>query len=280
MHGPAGQLDHGGVGEAAGQVAHRVRLADPRRTVEQQPPLEVLAGSQELLLVTGHPDDLTVQRGQRLGRQHQRLRLQHGPPVELQEGLSVPEDLAAEGQHLPSEDVVLRRQIPQPARELRCPAFVVACRLDRHRPLPRARVSGPDQQRDPARTVGHQVDRALHTWQDLPVRPGRDVDPGDIARPRPEGVLLVLPGEQLGKAELAMLEADDADDLVLDPGLVQPGVQRRLHVGMVVRRPRLLHHGERRRLGTQVRVQQGGQRHRLVSPRDPDQSPLRPSDEA
>jgi hypothetical protein len=75
-------------------------------------------------------DHLPVHGGQRLRRQHQPVRCQRGTPVEPQQGLAVAEDLAAEGQDLAAEDVVLHGERPQPPGQLGSPGGVGADHLD------------------------------------------------------------------------------------------------------------------------------------------------------
>jgi len=133
---------------------------------------------------------------------------------------------------------------------------VAADHLDRHEELARTWVCFADEQSDAVRAVGHQVDGALHARQHPPVRAGRHVDAGDVARPRAVRVLPCAGGEQLGQPELAVLETDHPDEVVLHTGLSQPHVQSRLHVDVLIGRPAVLHHRQPGSVRPQVTAEQ------------------------
>ena len=70
LDGPAGEQDDRAAGQPSGQVAHGVRLAGPRRPVQQQASFEVLAGAQQFPRPVGHPDDVPLDGLQKPVGQH------------------------------------------------------------------------------------------------------------------------------------------------------------------------------------------------------------------
>ena len=106
--------------------------------------------------------------------------------------------------------------------------------------LPLLRVTGQHQKRGVHVTLNHQVQSRADRLTDLTLRPAGQVGPGHGAG---EGtVLVVLQSHQVPEPEAAMTELGEPHQSVVAIVFRKPGVEADLHVHLVIRRPRLLHH--------------------------------------
>ena len=103
--GPAGEQDDRAVGQAAGQVAHGVRLARPRRAVQEQAALEMLAGAEQFLRPVGDADDVLFDGLKYAIGQDHILGRDRRPGQERDKLVAVMLALG-EAEHLPAERVV------------------------------------------------------------------------------------------------------------------------------------------------------------------------------
>ena len=267
VQGGAGQLHDRDPRRAREQVAHGVRLAGARRTVQQEPALEVLAAGEQPLAVAPDADDLPLDRGQHAVGQDQRRGVHVRAGVEVRERVPGAEDLGAERQHLSAEDVVRERQRADLGRDPRgCPRGG-ADDLERDALVRAVALGATHQQRGPVVAVGHQVQRARDARADLAVRSARDVDGRDVAGSRAVGIERAGDGEQVRQPELAVLEARDADDVVPPVRSGEPGVEPCLDIHVVVGEPGLLHDGDIGRDRAEMLVQAAGQSRREVRAR-------------
>nr|WP_254185476.1 hypothetical protein [Nocardioides panacis] len=268
MQGGPGELDDRDARELADEVAHRVRLADAGRPVQEQPPLEVLAGGQQPLAVLRDADHLAADRGQRLRRQDHVAAAQARPAVEPQRRVAVPEQVVAEGDHLPTEHVVHQRQPADLRGGRRRHARPVRDHVHLDLTAPAVRVGGQHHHREPGVAVEDEVDPGAHRLLHLPVGAGRETGPGDVARGRavPEG----LPLQQVPQTELPVLVVDHADQAVRAVPGRQPDVQPGLHVDQLVGRPGVLDHLQVTQRRLQVRGDQLGEGGPVRGPRRTD----------
>jgi hypothetical protein len=149
----------------------------------------------------------------------------------------VAEDPTAEGHHLAAVDVVIDGEVPQ-RRDDAWPRVVdVAHHLHRDAHPLVVGVRSPHEQGRVLLALGHQEHRRAEALAGLPVRPGRQRHPGDVAGARHvEGLL--GGGQQVGQAERSTVPvAGHADQMVGPAGLGQPRVQGRLHVDVLVAGP-------------------------------------------
>ncbi len=131
----------------------------------------------------------------------------------------------------------------------------------------------PGTQQHSRASVAHrdQVEPAQDACAHLSGGAGSHIDPRHVAGTWP--VRHLLTGrEQLGQSELVMLEADDTDQPVRDRPFCQPRVDARLHVDVLVARPRLLDDGPLGAGHSEMVTQQRRQRHLLVGSRRPHRS--------
>ena len=153
------------------------------------------------------------------------------------------EHLAAEGQHLATEDVVLQRHPSYLDRGLRGRTRLGADDLQADPLVHATPVRTPQQQRRAALTLGDEVDRADHAGAHRRVRPARDVDRRHLARAgTPRLLRSVL--QQVGQPELAVLEAGHPHHLVVATRLGQPRLEPGLDVHVVVGAPGLRDDGD------------------------------------
>ena len=225
----------------------------PGRAVQQQPALEVLAGRTQRLAVPGHADDLAAYVVERRRREDQLVLAQGLAAVEPQERALPPEHRPAEGDDLAAVDVVLHGEVGEAGGDLGPGTFPRGDHLDRG--LLTAVLGVGSAEEEGAATVGiaHQEHRDPQALLGLALRPRGERRAQHVARPRSVlGLLRQLP-EQVGQPHRAPVPvAGHADQPVLAAGLPQPGVQRRLHVDVLVRRPLLL--GDRQPVGGQAEV--------------------------
>ena len=173
---PVEQHDRG-PGQLAHQVPHGVRLAHARRPVQQQPPLQVLAGGEQLLAVVRDPDDLPADRGHRRRGQDQVVERHRRPAVERQDGLPLAEHVpASERDDLAAVDVVLERRGPHPHRDGRGVRRVLGRDLEPARRAPHVRLAEAQQEHGAPLTFADQVDRAHDARAHLAVGPGRQIE--------------------------------------------------------------------------------------------------------
>ncbi|GAA1968400.1 hypothetical protein GCM10009798_31130 [Nocardioides panacihumi] len=215
-------------------------LADARRPVEQQTALEMLAGRPQPLAVAGDADDLAAQVGERgLGQDEVRVR-QVRALVEPEQRVSLAEHAAPEGHHLAPVDVELDRELTQPVGRLASCPLPGRDDLESDALLAALRVGTAHEQHESLLALGDQDDGRSQTLAGRAPGSARQADPGDV--PGPNAVKVERVGvEQVGESERpAVSVGGQADELVAAGRFREPAVERRLHVDMLVRRPRLL----------------------------------------
>ena len=274
-----GQLDHRQLRGVGQQVADGVRLAGPRRSVEEQTALEVLSAGQQRGSMPSHSDDLALHRVQHARREHQRRTVKLRSAVEVEQRLSRVEDLAAERQDLATEHVVFQCRRPDGCPHGGRTTGLGADDLQRDSLVHPVGLRATEEQGDASLAVMDQVERARDARPHRPVGTTRDVHRRDMARSGTPGLVMRRRGQQVGQPELPVLEASHSDDLVFTARLAEPGVEADLCVHVVVRAPGLLDDRDIRRHRPQVLDQPPVQGRRKIHSGSPHKAPHRPASE-
>jgi hypothetical protein len=273
-----GQHHDRGLRHVAHQVADRVRLAGARGAVQQHAALEVLPAGPQPARVLLHAEHLPFDPVQQIWRQHHVVAADPRAVEEAQQRApAVPEHVAAVGDHLAAVDVALDGELADLAQDPLRVLGVPRGHLERDLFHRAALIGTAQQQRVPAIALGDQVQTAPDAGPGLPARAGRQGDGGHV----PDAETGVVPARlgQLGQAEHRVLEAGDADQLVLPARPGQPRVQADLHVHVVVLQPGAADRGHAGRSRPEVLVQHVAQRV-VLGPgrahRQPHQPPAEP----
>ena len=104
--------------------------------------------------------------------------------MEPQQRLPVPEYVATEGKHLPTEDVALDRERPHLRRNFSCMTGVGTHDLGADTFVRRVRFRATQQQGGAADAVVDQIQPTPHARRNGAVRPGRQVHPGHVSGPQ------------------------------------------------------------------------------------------------
>jgi len=256
-----------------------MRLARPRRAVQQHSALEVLAAGPQSPGVPGYAQYLAFDGVQHAVRQDHIRTGNRGPVQERHRHLvAEAEHLGAEGDHLAAEHALLADQPPYLLQGGGDAVGVGSGDIQDHLGI-RAVLARVHQQREPGTVVVGKVEAMLHAAARHTAGPGRQRGRRHAARTQP--VSARVGDQQANPVIHAPHGARDPHQLepAARPG--QPGVQPSLQVHVLIRRPRPRYRRQPVRIPAEMVKQQPPQRlvlgpcgiHRLVH-----QSPGQPPD--